>query len=80
MINCLTKRPMYFNKSLSLYYNKIINDSVRKFNEKYNLDRNKPKVNNPLEDDGEKPSFSVFHFLLFLSISTMTVYFYKRLK
>jgi hypothetical protein len=71
---------MYFNKSLSVYYNKITNDSIRKLTEKHNLERNKEKINNPLEDDGEKPASDFYHFLFFLSISTIAIYFYKRLK
>jgi hypothetical protein len=77
MLTCFMKRPMYLNKRLSSYYT---NEYIRKLTEKNNLDRNKPKINNPLEDNGEKPTFHFYHFLLFLSISTMTMYFYKRLK
>jgi hypothetical protein len=59
---------------------KITNDSIRKLTEKYNLERNKPKINHPLEEDGEKPTFHLYHFLLFLSISTIAISFCKRLK
>lgn len=82
MLSFMTKRPLYFNKSLSDYCTRTTNESIRKLTEKYNLERNKPKFKNPLQDDddSEKPEFNFYHFLLFLSISSITIYFYKRIK
>lgn len=83
MLSCFTKRPIYFNKNLSDYCTKIMNDSIRKLTEKYNLERNKPKVKNIFHDDDDNdeiPKFNLNIFLIFLSISTITIYFYKRLK
>ena len=82
MLSFMKRRCVYFNKSLSEYCTKINNESIRKLTEKYNLERKKPKFKNPLEDeDGPKtPEFNFYHFLLFLSISSITIYFYRRVK
>lgn len=82
MLSFMTRRPIYFNKSLSDYCNKTRNESIRKISEKYNLERNKVKFKNPLEedDDSKKPEFNFYHFMLFLSISYVTYFFYKRIK
>ena len=76
MLN-FTKTPLQFSKSLNYY----TNESIRKITEKYNLERNKPTINNPLvvDEDDAKPNLNFYNFLLFLSISTITIYFYKRL-
>lgn len=83
MLSFMTRRPVYFNKSLSEYCTKTTNESIRKLTEKFNLERNKPKIKNPLEeedDDSEKPEINFYHYLLFLSISSIAIYFYKRIK
>ena len=76
MLN-FTKRPLQFSKSLNYY----TNESIRKITEKYNLEKNKPIIKNPLavDEDDAKPNLNFYNFLLFLSISTITIYFYKRL-
>ncbi len=76
MLN-FTKTPLQFSKSLNYY----TNESIRKITEKYNLERNKPTIKNPLvvDEDDAKPNLNFYNFLLFLSISTITIYFYKRL-
>lgn len=76
MLN-FTKTPLQFSKSLNYY----TNESIRKITEKYNLERNKPIIKNPLavDEDDAKPNLNFYNFLLFLSISTITIYFYKRL-
>jgi len=78
----MIKRPVYVNKSLSEYCTKINNESIRKLTEKYRLERKNPKFENPLGDkDGpKKPELNFYHFLIFLSISSITIYFHKRLK
>lgn len=77
MISFMIKRPVYFNKTLSEYCTKINNESIKKITEKYNF-----KTKNPLKDEDEpkKPEFNFYHFLLFLSISSITFYFYRRIK
>ena len=76
MLN-FTKTPLQFSKSLNYY----TNESIRKITEKYNLEKNKPIIKNPLavDEDDAKPNLNFYNFLLFLSISTITIYFYKRL-
>ena len=76
MLN-FTKTPLQFSKSLNYY----TNESIRKITEKYNLERNKSIIKNPLavDEDDAKPNLNFYNFLLFLSISTITIYFYKRL-
>ena len=76
----LNTRTKYFNNKLNDYCNKITNESIQKLTEKYNLERNKIKIlkftNN---DNNEVPNFNNFiKFLLFLSISSMTFYYYNR--
>ena len=84
MLSFTIKRPVYFNKSLSEYCTKINNESIRKLTEKYNLERNKPKIkislnNDDNEEDGNKPKFDIYDFLAFLSFSIISIYIYKRL-
>ena len=76
MLN-FTKTPLQFSKSLNYY----TNESIRKITEKYNLERNNPIIKNPLavDEDDAKPNLNFYNFLLFLSISTITIFFYKRL-
>lgn len=82
MLSFMIKRPVYVNKSLSEYCTKINNESIMKLTEKYSLERKNPKFKNPLgdEDGPKKPELNFYHFLIFLSISSITIYFYKRLK
>lgn len=82
MLNFTRRTPLYFNKSLSEYCTKTTNESIKKITEKYNLERNKPKIKNPLEeeDDSKNPELNFYSFIIFLSISSITFYFYKRLK
>ena len=82
MLSFMKRRSVYFNKSLSEYCTGTTNESIRKLIEKYKLERNKQKIQNPLEDqdDPGKPYLNFYNLLLFLSISSITIYFYKRLK
>ena len=70
------------NNSLSEYCRKSTEESIRKQTERFNLERNKPKIKNPLEDNDDKgkPEFNFYEFLIFLSISSMAIYLYKRLR
>jgi hypothetical protein len=74
----LMRNPIYVNKTLQDYCKKTTEESIRKLNEKYNLERNKPKIKNTF-DDNNKPEFNYFGFLLFLSITIFSFRFYKRL-
>lgn len=68
-----------FNKTISDYCRKSTNESIQKLIEKYNLERNNLKIKKPLNEE-DKPNFNFYGFLVFLSISTMAIFFYKRLK
>jgi hypothetical protein len=49
--------------------------------EKYTLERNKPKIENPFDDkNNDKPKFSIYGFWVIFTISTMAFFFYKRIK
>ncbi len=76
------KRPLYVNNSLKDYCSKSTNESIRKLTDKYNLERNKQKLEILLDDDDrdEIPEFNFLNLLFFLSISSVTFYFYKKLK
>jgi hypothetical protein len=78
MLN-FTKIPLHpLQIKINLNYT---NESIRKITEKYNLEKNKPTIKNPLavDEDDAKPNLNFYNFLLFLSISTISIYFYKRL-
>lgn len=85
MLSCFTRRPIYFNKNLSNYCRNFTNESIRKLTENYNLERNNPKISNIFDNDNDdngnnKPKFDIYNFLIFFSISIMSIYIYKRLK
>lgn len=77
----IPKTPLVMNKTLYDYCTKSTKESVRKQIEKYNLEKNKPKINNPLDDNGnDKPEFNFYGFLAILSITTVGFIIYKRLR
>jgi len=80
MLTCF--KPIYpINKTLSDYCKRTTNESIRKLTEKYSLERNNPKIKNPLVDEDDyKPKFNIYDFFAFHSISTIAFFFYKRLK
>jgi hypothetical protein len=80
MLSCLTRKPLYFNKNLNDYCKRISDDSIRKLTFKCNLERINPKIKIPFENEKDKSICIFYHFLVFLSISTMTFYLYKRIK
>jgi hypothetical protein len=77
-------RPLILNKSLSEYCKNSTNNSIRRLTEKYNLERNKPKIqfllNDSDSDDDDKPIINFYDLIIFLSISTIAFLFYKRIK
>jgi hypothetical protein len=76
----ISKASLGINNTIYDYCKRSTQESVKKITEKYNLERNKPKFNNPLDDDGnKKPELNLYSFLVFLSISTIGYYLYKRL-
>lgn len=75
------KIPQVMNQALFEYCTRSTQESVRKITEKYNLERNKPKFNNPLEDNGnDKPQPNFYGFLILLSVSTIGFILYKRIR
>lgn len=76
MLSSFVKRPIYpFNKTISEYCKNSINESIRKLTEKNNV-----KIVVDIDDDSDKPEMNLYGFLLFLSISTITFYLYRRLE
>lgn len=79
---CLMRNQIFINKSLHDYCRKSTEESIRKITEKHYLERNSPKIKNPLDDDNgnNNPKFNFNTFLIFLSVTMVSFYFYKRLK
>ena len=77
----LFKKPIYINSSLHDYCRKSTEESIRKKTEKYNLERKNQMLNTTIisNNDNNNPDFKIYTFLLFLSISSISFYFYKRL-
>jgi hypothetical protein len=82
MLNCYLKKPLYLTNGLRDYCNKTTNESIRKLTEKYNLEGNiqKNAILLDCDDNDEIPNFNLLNLLLFLSVSSITFYFYKRLQ
>ena len=82
MLYCYpVKIPQVMNNVLYEYCKRSTQESVRKLTEKYNLERNKPKIINPLQDNnGDKPPYNFYGFFAILSISTFGFLLYKRLR
>jgi hypothetical protein len=76
------KFPQVMNKTLYEYCKRSTQESIRKLTEKDNLEKNKVKIKNLLDENGDsgKPEFNFYSFLAFLSISTIGFLIYKRLK
>lgn len=80
--SCLFKKPFFVNKSLQDYCRKSTEESIKKISERYNLERNKPKINIPLDDENisNKPEINYYGLFTFLSVTTLAIFLYKRLK
>jgi len=80
MLNLTQIKPLYFNKHLRDYCIKTINDSIRKLPEISNLEQINPKYKKILDkNDNPKPAkLNFYAFLIFLSISSISFYFYKK--
>jgi hypothetical protein len=80
----LFKKPIYINRSLHDYCRKSTEESIRKKTEKYNLERKNQLSNTRFtinnDNNNNNPEFNIYTFLLFLSISSISFYFYKRLQ
>lgn len=75
------RKQLIINKSLNDYCMKSTQESIKKIIEKSNLERNKEKINNILDDNDEnkKPELNLYSFFIFLSISSIGFILYKRL-
>jgi len=76
---------LFLNKNLSEYCRNSTNEFIRKITEKYQTKKYIPniKINyNNKEDNNEngKNDFNLYVFLVVLSISSISFYFYKRIK
>jgi hypothetical protein len=71
------------SKSIRDYCMNSTNEYIKKITQRYNLERNDKliKINNPLNDDkNDKPERKFDKLIIFLSISTIGLYLYRRLK
>ena len=84
MLSC-NKTPYLLNKTINDYCKYSTNESIKRIIDRYNLERNKPKIknifNNEHEDeDKDKSRITIYSIFAFLSISTVAFFLYKRLK
>jgi hypothetical protein len=89
-ITGLRKYPSFQSKNILNYCMDSTNWSIKKMINKYNLEKEKPikfKLHNNKDynkdynkDDDINPIFNIYSFLIFLSVSSLGVYFYKKLK
>lgn len=77
----ILKRPINANININNYCMNSTKESIRKITEKYNLEKIKFKIVNPLDEQKiSKHSFICHIILLFLSLTICTLSFYKRLQ
>jgi hypothetical protein len=77
------KQPYLFNKTISDYCKNSTNESIKKITDKYNLERRNITIINPFNneyEDDNKSKITMYSILVFLSISTIGFFFYKRIK
>lgn len=79
----LTKKPVFTNHSVNEYCRNSLQRSIQKITEQANSERNEPykKYEKSVANDENSPDHSknIYPFLIFLSISTLTYCFYKRI-
>jgi len=78
----ISKASLGINNTIYDYCKRSKQESVKKITEKYNLERNKPKINIPLDDENSsnKPEINYYGLFTFLSVTTLAIFLYKRLK
>jgi hypothetical protein len=84
------RHPVLYNKPILDYCMKSTNESIRKMVEKTNLDNKNINIIKILnkghydddddDDDRKKPNFNFYTLLIFLSISSLGIYLYKKIK
>lgn len=84
MLRSINSIPYILNKNLNSYCRNSTNESIRKLTENYKSKKYIPNVkmnyNVSDNDNNDKPEFNFYFLLAFLSISSMTMLFYKRIK
>jgi len=85
-ITGLRKFPSVQSKIILNYCMDSTNWSIKKIINRYNLEKEKPikfklydNKNNDKDND-KNPNLNIYSFLIFFSLSSLGVYFYKKLK
>ena len=76
---------LFLNKNLSEYCKNSTNEFIKKMTEKYETKKYSPNIKisyNNKEDNSENGEidFNFYFFLVVLSISSISFYFYKKIK
>lgn len=83
MYSSFLKRQFFLaNKNINENCFRITMNSIKRITDKYNLEKKEPKFKNPLFDDpkNDKPNINFYGVLAFISISSLIVLFYKKIK
>lgn len=77
----ILKKPKNFNININNYCMNSTKESIQKITEKYNLEKNKLNIVNPLDEAKiYKYNFICNGILIILSLTIYTLSFYKRLQ
>lgn len=77
------KKPLVpYNKSVLNYCMKSTKESIEKMIEKNNnLENKKINIKNILNDnDNKKPNFNFYNFFILVSVSSIGIYIYNKIK
>ena len=92
MFQCLSRNafPLLLNKKISDYCRNSTNESIRKLIERHNSEKEKPKFNFDINTSNENNNdnnnknnhkeVSFINFIIFLSVSSIAFFLYKRIK
>jgi hypothetical protein len=78
MVGC-KRYPILYNKSILDYCMKSTQESIKKMTEKKSLEK-EIKQFQCNDDDDNNSSFNFYRLLLILYVSSLGIYFYKKLK
>jgi hypothetical protein len=75
----------YCNSTISKYCRSITQESIKKMTEKYNLEKERIAIKIPSDNDdnsnnSNNPNWNFNRLLIFISVSSLMIYFYKKLK
>jgi hypothetical protein len=78
----LNRYTKLYDRSIMDYCMKSTLESIKKNTEKYNLEKEKEKIKVKIEldDNNKNPNLNYYKLLLFLSVSSLGFYFYKKIK